>query len=121
MKNNLLNWLRPTKQLYKYETSPQGEVSRNPHNVYTVKMTTINIRIDEKVKKEAMKTLSHFGLDMSTAVKLFLNQVVIEKGLPFTPSSIRKAIRKKWDEEVEEALKGKGYKTAKEALDAALE
>lgn len=80
-------------------------------------MTTINIRIDEKVKKAAAKTLSDLGMDMSTAVKLFLHQVVTDKSLPFTPSSVRKAIRAKWDKEVEEALKGKGYASAKEMFD----
>lgn len=76
--------------------------------------TTINIRIDKKVKKEATHTLSELGLDMSTAVKMFLNQVVAEQGIPFTPKRSAVAIRKEWDAQVKEALKGPRYKTAEE-------
>lgn len=76
--------------------------------------TTINIRIDKKVKKEAAHTLSELGLDMSTAVKMFLNQVVAVQGIPFTPKRSAVAIRKEWDAQVKEALRGPRYKTAEE-------
>lgn len=79
-------------------------------------MTTINIRIDNSLKKKANKTLSDLGIDMSTAIKIFLNQVVVEEALPFTPSTKRMAIRNEWDKQVEEALKTKGFKNAKDAL-----
>ena len=78
--------------------------------------TTINVRIESKVKTEANKALSKLGLDMSTAVKMFLYQVVNEQGIPFKPTRNPAAIRANWDAQVKEALKGKGYKTAKEAL-----
>lgn len=77
-------------------------------------MTTLSIRIDEKIKREANKTFTALGLDMSSAVKMFLNQVVIEQGIPFKPSRTPRQIREVWDKEVEEALKAKGYKNAKE-------
>lgn len=82
-------------------------------------MTTLNIRIEENIKNKANKTLSSLGLDMSTAVKIFLNQVITENGLPFTPSKKSNALlRAKWDKEVTEALKkGKRYTSAKELLD----
>ncbi|MCA9361857.1 type II toxin-antitoxin system RelB/DinJ family antitoxin [Candidatus Kaiserbacteria bacterium] len=44
---------------------------------------TIQIRIDAKTKREARKTLEELGLDMSSAVKLFLTNVVNRKGIPF--------------------------------------
>jgi DNA-damage-inducible protein J len=44
---------------------------------------TIQIRIDAKTKKAARKTLDELGLDMSSAVKLFLTNVVNRKGIPF--------------------------------------
>jgi DNA-damage-inducible protein J len=78
-------------------------------------MTTLNIRIESDVKAKASKTLASIGLDMSSAVKMFLNQVITEKGLPFTPTKNAKVIRARWDREVTEALKsGKSYKTAEE-------
>ena len=46
-------------------------------------MPTINIRTDANLKKAATKILEGMGLDMSSAVKLFLNQVVITKKIPF--------------------------------------
>ncbi len=88
-------------------------------------MTTLNIRIEENIKAKASKTLASLGLDMSTAVKMFLNQVVTENGLPFVPSRISdissakaRALRKKWDKEIAYELKyGKSYKNFKELWD----
>ncbi len=80
-------------------------------------MNTLNVRIDKKIKKKATETLEAIGLDMSSAVKLFLNQVIIEQGLPFTPRRTPKEIRAEWDKEIEEARKdGKTYKTASAML-----
>ena len=80
--------------------------------------TVINIRIDKKTKDGAQKTLSSLGLDLSSGIKLFLNQVVTEKGIPFLPTKDAKRIRARWDREVAEALKnGKDYATAREMLD----
>ena len=80
-------------------------------------MTTLNIRIEENVKNKANKTLSSIGLDMSTAVKMFLNQVITENGLPFTPTKNMSAIKDRWDKQAAYALKkGKSYKTGKEVL-----
>ncbi len=46
------------------------------------KQDTIQIRIDTKTKDEARKTLSGLGLDMSSAVKLFLTNVINQQGIP---------------------------------------
>ena len=46
-------------------------------------MSTIQVRIDEKTKTKAHKVFKDMGLDMSSGVKLYLNQVVKDKGLPF--------------------------------------
>lgn len=43
---------------------------------------TIQIRIDSKTKEAARKTLDGVGLDMSSAVKLFLTNVINRKGIP---------------------------------------
>ena len=45
--------------------------------------TVIRLRIDSGIKLEAQALLERFGLTMSDAIRLFLHQVVIEKGLPF--------------------------------------
>jgi DNA-damage-inducible protein J len=46
---------------------------------------TIQIRIDEQTKSEAASILKEMGLDISTAVKMFLKAVINEKALPFQP------------------------------------
>lgn len=46
-------------------------------------MTTINVRVDEKIKKEASNLFEELGLDMSTAMNLFLRQAIMHGGLPF--------------------------------------
>jgi len=42
-----------------------------------------NISIDANLKKEAVKLFSEFGLDLSTAISLFLSQSVREQRIPF--------------------------------------
>ena len=80
-------------------------------------MTTLNIRIDEQIKARAGRTLSLLGFDMSTAVKIFLHQVITERGLPFAPTRNMAAIKNRWDRQKVAAVKhGKTYKSAKDAL-----
>ena len=42
-----------------------------------------NLYLNVKVKEEAKKILSRYGLSLSDAVNIFLTQVVLEKGIPF--------------------------------------
>ena len=42
-----------------------------------------NISIDPKLKEAAMTLFSEFGLDLSTAITLFLQQSVREQRIPF--------------------------------------
>ncbi|MBI2634133.1 type II toxin-antitoxin system RelB/DinJ family antitoxin [Candidatus Peregrinibacteria bacterium] len=46
-------------------------------------MAYIHVRIDDKLKMSASKVFKSLGLDISSAVKLFLQQVVITKSIPF--------------------------------------
>ena len=48
-------------------------------------MATIptQIRTDATIKKQATELFSALGLDMSSAVNIFLNQCVLKGGLPF--------------------------------------
>lgn len=79
--------------------------------------TTLQIRIDSATKAKAQKTFKALGIDLSSGVKLFLNQVVIEQCFPFVPSTKKtRALRKQFDREAREALaSGVRYKTAEEA------
>ena len=44
---------------------------------------SINFRVDEELKKNAEKVLSEMGLSMSSALTLFLQQMVNKRALPF--------------------------------------
>ena len=48
--------------------------------------TNINIRTDSELKAKAQTVLSDLGLDMSTAINVFLKQVVYKQEIPFTIS-----------------------------------
>jgi len=43
----------------------------------------VHIRVDEKVKAKATKTLAAMGLTVSDAVRLLLTRIASEKALPF--------------------------------------
>ena len=45
--------------------------------------TSMNIRMDSEIKQEAKKLFAEFGLDMTTAVNLFLRQSIREHRIPF--------------------------------------
>jgi DNA-damage-inducible protein J len=44
---------------------------------------SITVRVDKDIKLEAQSILSSLGLDMSTAINIFLRQVIENDGLPF--------------------------------------
>lgn len=45
-------------------------------------MSTIQIRIDEKTKKSAKYILDELGIDISTAIKVYFKQIIIQKKIP---------------------------------------
>jgi len=65
--------------------------------------TMVHIRLDEKVKDRAAKSLSAMGLSVSDAVRILLVRVAAEKALPFevkapnarTQKALRAADRRK--------------------------
>ena len=46
-------------------------------------MAVINVRVDETMKKEVETLYKELGLNMSTAINLFLKKCLLEQGLPF--------------------------------------
>lgn len=45
--------------------------------------TNLNIRVDRDVKEQAQQIFLQLGLDMTTAVNVFLRQAIFFGGLPF--------------------------------------
>jgi DNA-damage-inducible protein J len=80
--------------------------------------STIQVRVDSKIKKNADKAFHEMGLDMSSGVKLFLHQVVRSGSIPFsirTENGFTPEREQQMIKEMKYALKyGKKYKTARE-------
>jgi addiction module RelB/DinJ family antitoxin len=49
--------------------------------------TTIQMRIDEETKTEATSILADMGIDITTAFRMFLKEVINERALPFRPKA----------------------------------
>ena len=45
--------------------------------------TMVHVRVDQKVKQRAAKTLAAMGISVSDAVRILLVRVAAEKALPF--------------------------------------
>lgn len=45
--------------------------------------TTMNIRVDREVKDNAKMIFAELGMDLTTAVNIFLRQSIREHGIPF--------------------------------------
>ena len=78
----------------------------------------ISIRINPKTKQAAQKTLRSLGLDLSSGVKMFLEQVVATESIPFSPATTTGHKLRHWklyQKEIAWAKKyGKRYNTAEE-------
>lgn len=59
--------------------------------------TLLQVRIDDSVKKETQEIFQNLGLSMSGAIKLFLNRVIVEQGLPFKMNLERSVTEKNED------------------------
>ena len=51
--------------------------------VLKMAQTNFNIRIDEVIKKEAEQLFSGLGMNMTTAVNIFIRQSLRQRGIPF--------------------------------------
>ncbi len=50
-------------------------------------MATLQIRIDDDLRGEAAAVAQGMGIDLSSAIRMFLTQMVKENGLPFRPTN----------------------------------
>lgn len=86
-----------------------------------IKTSKINVRIDPRTKAQAEKLFSDMGLDISTAVNIFIRQSINCGGIPFEVRS--KMPNKETIEamkEAEEILQEKSgrFKTAEDMFDS---
>lgn len=47
------------------------------------KTATLNLRVNPIVKERAEEVLSRLGVSMSTAIDIYLNQILLTGGIPF--------------------------------------
>lgn len=45
--------------------------------------SAINVQVDKKDKEQATKILKDLGINMSTAINMFVKQIIKNDGLPF--------------------------------------
>lgn len=83
--------------------------------------TTMTVRMDKDDKEKAKKLFSEFGLDMTTAINMFLKQSIRENAIPFslTLDVPNEATRRAMDEGDAIIASGKGrFKSAQEIFDS---
>ncbi len=76
--------------------------------------TAINVNVNKETKEEATKILKGLGLNMSTAINMFLTQIVKKDGIPFEirnpkPSREMRRALKEAQDIIDGKVKAKGY------------
>ena len=61
--------------------------------------SNINIRVDSDVKAQAQRLFSDLGMDLTTAVNVFLRQSIEQGGIPFMIG------QRRYNQETEQAMK----------------
>ena len=85
------------------------------------KTETVYTRVEPSVKEGAEAILSGLGLTPSEAINIFLNQVILQKGLPFQvkyPAMTRaeaEAIFMSKIKEAEDSVKERGWITVEQS------
>ena len=84
--------------------------------------SAVNVIVDAKDKEEATNILKDLGLNMSTAINMFLKQIIKRDGLPFEVTNPKPS--KELLEALEESedilnckIKAKGYHSAREMVE----
>ena len=90
-------------------------------------MSNIHIRVKDKTKKSASRVLNRMGIDMSTAITMYLHQIIITQTIPFrlvTENGLTLQQKKEILQASEEAgmrknvTEAKTWKDAKKHLDS---
>ena len=46
-------------------------------------MAVLQVRVDDELKNQASAIFNGLGMDLSTAIRMFLKKAVLERGIPF--------------------------------------
>lgn len=83
--------------------------------------TNINVRVDSALKQEAEALFNDLGLNLSSAINMFLRSAVIHDGIPFeikrqSPNAETKAALDEYEEMKKNPGNYKRYETFDEVL-----
>lgn len=87
--------------------------------------TNINVRVDSSLKQEAEALFNDLGLNMSSAINMFLRSAINHNGIPFevkrpTPNTATKTALEEYEEMKKNPDKYKRYKSFDALLDEVL-
>lgn len=81
----------------------------------------LNIRVDKDVKQSAEAIANALGMNLSTAVNIFLRQMVSHDGLPFDvrlyPNAVTRAAMQEADDILAGRIPAKRYASTQEMMD----
>jgi len=88
--------------------------------------TNINVRVDAELKQSAEALFDDLGLNMSTAITMFLKSAVNHDGIPFevkrfTPNAETRAALAEYDEMKKNPGQYKRYDSFDDLMDEVLE
>ena len=86
-------------------------------------MTSVTIRVDEQTKIDATRIVEDFGFDLSSVTRAFYRQIVRENRIPLNlayPEPNEESLQSIRDAEAILTSGGRGFKSAREMLEAAL-
>lgn len=89
---------------------------------YYMATTNINVRVDSELKQSAENLFNDLGLNMTSAITMFLKSAVSHDGIPFevkrtTPNAETKAALAEFEEMKNNPSKYKRYNSFDEVLD----
>ena len=83
------------------------------------KTDTLHIRIEPSVKQKAEATLNDLGLSITEAINVFLNQVILQDGIPFEIKKPR--YNKETIQAIEDTKSGKNLSKPFDSVDEMFE
>ena len=88
-------------------------------------VSTMEIHVDDDLRKQATEIFDALGLDFDTAIRVFLKKTVAEYGIPFemrtaVPASETKQILEEMRDMEDHPEKYKSYRSFREGLDEVL-
>lgn len=88
--------------------------------------TNINVRVDSALKSEAEALFNDLGLNMSSAINMFLRSAINYNGIPFevkrpTPNAETRAALNEYEEMKRNPDKYKRYQSFDDILDEVLD